>query len=139
MDDTPIETKSASPASETPPAAPVLPVTEDHKPLPPAGPSERLKSWVDVVNKLAQIVALIAAGSWGLWLFIETTEPGLEPKLTVDVGIDWTSLRSPGECQADLSATVKNPGANTITIDHVQIKLWLHDPSAGATASRGTA
>jgi hypothetical protein len=102
---------------------------------PPGGPSERLKGWVDVVNKGAQIVALVAAGLWGFWLFTRTTEPGLTPRVTVGVELDWAPMASGEDCQADISTTVKNPSVSPAVIDRAKIKIWLYDLSARGNSS----
>jgi hypothetical protein len=127
MPDELTKTETASNGVENGPQ-PSDPVLLAERNTPSVGrPSVEIKEWVDVVNKVAQIVALIAAGLWGLWLFSKTTGPGLVPRVTVDTQIIWTPFGSSGDCQADITVTVKNPGANTIEIHGVTLRIWLQD------------
>lgn len=83
--------------------------------------------WVDTINKLFQIAALIVAGVWGWSIFQQTVRPGLEAKFPVDTDIHWTRIPNSKVCRAQVEITIKNQGQAPFDIDDVKLSGWIID------------
>jgi hypothetical protein len=95
---------------------------------------QTIHQWVDTINKLFQIAALIAAGAWAWIGFQQTIAPGLEPKLGISSEIHWATLQpasqhkakqEPDSCQASLQIKVNNPGKRPFEVTKAIVTAWL--------------
>lgn len=78
--------------------------------------------WVDTINKLFQIAAIVFAGAWAIFVFLQTIAPTLELKFPFDSEIHWTKIPKTDLCQARIEFTVKNEGQIPFEITDVTLK-----------------
>jgi hypothetical protein len=80
---------------------------------------------VETTNKVLQIVALLAAGSWALWTWSQATAPSLKTGLTVfgDFGsFSWDA--SSNACKGYITVTIENIGQRNIVVSRVKYDVF---------------
>jgi len=86
-----------------------------------------IHTWIDTLNKLAQVAALVVAGIWTWNVFARTSAPGLEPKLGLGSELNWIETGGKGSCKGSFHVFVKNEGQRNFEITNVQITAHLLD------------
>lgn len=100
--------------------------------VPPQGANSGVHKWIDTVNKLFQIVALIIAGAWAWIGFKQTIAPGLEPKLGISSDLHWATVSQAtptktGDkiCEASLQVKVNNPSKMPFDVTKTTVTGWI--------------
>jgi hypothetical protein len=83
--------------------------------------------WVDTINKLFQIGALLIAGVWAWNLFARTSAPALESKLNVHSELRWEDTEAKDVCTAVFTIWAKNEGQRALDTDRVRLSVQSVD------------
>src|SRR6266436_263013 len=84
-------------------------------------------TWIDTLNKLVQIVAVLIAGMWTWSVFARTSAPGLESKLSLRCELNWTETADKHVCNAVFHVSAKNDGQRGFDISEVTIQGYALD------------
>jgi hypothetical protein len=83
---------------------------------------------VDIIKNVAEIVAIVVAGTWAFWMYVLKDRPALQPKANADVDIKWASLSS--RCIASATLSLENTGNSAIVIRPPTAKAFIVSSSA---------
>jgi hypothetical protein len=87
----------------------------------------KIHAWVDTINKLVQIVAVLVAAIWTWSVFSRTNAPGLEPKLNVRSELSWSDTDDKDVCTAAFHMGAKNDGQRAIEIETISVAAQIVD------------
>src|SRR5262249_24797936 len=123
----PEHTQAIVSASEPPALAPDAPGPQPWQFNWPFHVGRGFHRWLDTVNKLFQIAALIVAGIWAWNVFELTVKPGLETKFPINTDVHWAKVPETDVCQSRFEVTVKNDGQSPFDITDVTTSGWIVD------------
>jgi len=87
--------------------------------------SQTSKDIVDVLNKIAQIIALLVAGYWGYHIYQQTSKPGLEARADCDIDVVWSAGPSSDYCLGSFTVTIKNSGITAFNITRYKLRALV--------------
>jgi len=120
MDEKPVISTETSKSSEQ--------AANPDQPTNPSDPAPKgFHRWVDTINKLIQILAVLIGGIWVWKVFQQTVVPGLEPKIPVDTEIHWAMVPGTAVCQGRFEVSVKNDGLIPFDVTKVMVTGWIVD------------
>jgi hypothetical protein len=88
--------------------------------------SDSLKAWSEVVKNIAQVIAVVIAGLWTVYLFNQQEAPTLELRGTIDSNLTWAKLANSDNCEAVMRVTFENKGKSSIDIGEVHVRGWKY-------------
>ncbi len=83
------------------------------------------KDAAEVVKNFAQVVALLAAAFWAVFVFVEKELPNLEAKLTATSDVHWEVTDT--RCNAHVVLELSNVGGRPVDVKRIKIETWLFD------------
>jgi hypothetical protein len=94
-----------------------------------------VKEWTSLLNKAAQILAIVVAGLWTYKTFSEADQPSLEPHLAASADVDWFPVLSPRACEGNVKISLENIGKKSVEVTEVRLRGWIADIPSGANLS----
>jgi hypothetical protein len=85
-----------------------------------------IRRWSSSFSNIAQVIALVLVGIWGVTKFVAMEAPGLERHLKTGIDIGWMKIPEVTDrCLAKLTLTLENTCKKTIDITKVDVDGWL--------------
>jgi hypothetical protein len=84
---------------------------------------DSLKTRLEVWKNIAEICAILIAGLWAVYVFIQKEVPLLESRAIIDSALSLTQYSS-SACKATMTVHFENTGTSPIEITRVSIKQW---------------
>jgi hypothetical protein len=83
----------------------------------------RVTPHVELGNKALQILAIIVAGIWAGWTWLQTTAPGLGTGITTsaEVKTPWNPLVN--SCDVEILLSVENIGSRNVTVARTHYEI----------------
>jgi hypothetical protein len=87
-------------------------------------PPEAMGKWLEIAKTLAEIVAIVVAGSWAYTRYFAGEAPSLEERGVIESTLEWTSVEEQ-RCTAAFGITIKNIGKRSFDVKQIKIAASL--------------
>src|SRR6266550_3661602 len=88
--------------------------TDETSSKPATSSRTRWKHRVEATKNSLEIIAILVAGGWALWMYVLKDRPTLKPRISVDVTLGWAEERD--RCIASATFAVQNTGSTDLQV-----------------------
>jgi hypothetical protein len=91
------------------------------------------KGLSEVVKNYFQIIAILVAAVWTIYVFYGKEAPLLETRTNITNNLVTEVGYIPNACDALFNVTIQNTGVGAFDVERVQIRAWSLDPEKMST------
>jgi len=97
---------------------------------------DRFKGWSEALKNVVQICAILVAGYWTYYKFIQIDVSSLETHAHITSELSWHRSPNPKDCNAEFTVHVENEGKSPFDVLSVHMRAWkFNSPSREGSAA----